>query len=504
MPQMGHLHPFEPRARGARLLRIAALSAALGAFSTAGGSGSALGLGEISEQSSLGEPLQVTIPVLVNDADLAGGELAPECFRLIASESRRAGDVPEVAFGRVALMRSAQGMFVIVTGHGTTSDPALSLTVEAGCRSRIRRDYTVLLDLPSIRPAVAEPVAVAGPLERRATASSPETAAPRAGASAAKASRSAPPAPAKATRPRATSTAAAPKSASSAARAALDVEANARVGTVREDAAPRLHVSRSAADSTPERSASDIARGKSDAEIRQDLEAETVVLQRRIAELSATLATMEADLRRATAARQAAEHSAKLPAAKPWGPWAWLIALVPLAALLESARRRIRSRQPPPQSLAPLDTPSMFDAGTFGGEPSTIGSLDEAANTSTFGPAVRSAAAAAAAAPPPSDDEASFEEDLLRYAEQRSAYSVLEREHPKVIASIVRDWGKPKVIAYLREILVSPRRTSIGFSRAAVSDLTFLQGLAMERAGYRADDNPWNIDLEGRRRTGAA
>jgi hypothetical protein len=104
------------------------------------------------------------------------------------------------------------------------------------------------------------------------------------------------------------------------------------------------------------------------------------------------------------------------------------------------------------------------------------------------------------AGPGRTDNDDAFDEDLLHYAEQSSAYSVLEREHPKVIASVVRDWGKPSVIAYLRDILVSPRNTKRPFSQEAVSDLIFLQGLAMERAGFRADDSPWQVELDHRRR----
>ena len=98
-----------------------------------------------------------------------------------------------------------------------------------------------------------------------------------------------------------------------------------------------------------------------------------------------------------------------------------------------------------------------------------------------------------------SDQDSSFDDDLLRYAEQTSAYSVLEREHPKVVASVIRDWDKPKVIAYLREILVSPGKSIRAFSREAVSDLMLLQGIAMERAGYQAKDNPWQVEIDSRR-----
>jgi hypothetical protein len=68
---------------------------------------------------------------------------------------------------------------------------------------------------------------------------------------------------------------------------------------------------------------------------------------------------------------------------------------------------------------------------------------------------------------------------------------------------VTRDWGKPKVIAYLREILVSPRRASVAFSREAVSDLMLLQRIAMDHAGYGPDDDPWRIQVDALR-TGQA
>ena len=101
--------------------------------------------------------------------------------------------------------------------------------------------------------------------------------------------------------------------------------------------------------------------------------------------------------------------------------------------------------------------------------------------------------------PPRSDQDETFDDDLLHYAEQASAYTVLEREHPKVVAAVVRDWSNPKVIAYLRELLVNPRKGTRPFSKEAVSDIIFLQGLAMVRAGYRSDDSPWQIELQHRR-----
>jgi len=128
----------------ARACRALALPAALGLLpALAGSAAHALGLGEIVQQSSLGEPFRVTIPVLVNADDLAGDELAPECFRLVSGDSERSTDLPQILFGRATLERSARGVQVVVSSNTIVNDPAMSFTVQAGCKLRIRHQYTV-------------------------------------------------------------------------------------------------------------------------------------------------------------------------------------------------------------------------------------------------------------------------------------------------------------------------------------------------------------------------
>ena len=453
-----------------------------------------LGLGEIVQQSSLGEPFRVTIPVIVNAEDLAGDELAPECFRLVASESQRGTDLPQIAFGRATLARNAQGVFVIVTSNTVANDPAMSFTVQAGCRLRIRHEYTVLLDPPIIREAVAEDSASA----QTTVTTAPQRSRAQGGSTSA---RSTSGARSSRTEKPSTQTRSAP-----APRPAAKAPATLAIAKGSDDSKPRLTVSRSS-DDRGAQGASDISRAKSDEEIRRDVEAETVVLQRRIAELSATLERMEAELRAATAARQDAERAAAKPPAPPaaaWGLAPWLAALILLPIVLVLALMLVRSRRMP--AFARLDAPTVSGEETLapsflqnGAARRSTASVDAASTKATLDThAARSTPRA-----DDSDEEASFDDDLLRYAEQRSRYSVLEREHPKVVKSVIRDWGQPKVIAYLREILVSPRRASIAFSREAVSDLILLQRIAMDHAGYGPDDNPWRIQADDLR-TGEA
>jgi hypothetical protein len=453
------------------------------------GTAVALGLGEIVQQSSLGEPFRVTIPVIVNAEDLSGDELAPECFRLVASESQRGTELPQIVYGRATLARNAQGVFVIVTSNVVASDPAMSFTVQAGCKLRIRHEYTVLLDPPIIREPVAADSAdasaavITAPQRSKAMAQGGSQA-PARGTSGTRSSR-APKPPAE--------TRSAP-----ASRPAAKAPVASAVAKATEDSKPRLTVSRSSDDRNAQGS-SDISRAKSDEEIRRDVEAETIVLQRRIAELSATLERMETELRAAKAARESAESAAARPPAPApaWQPSPWLLALVLLLVVLVLALMLVRSRRMP--AFARLDAPTVSGGETL--SPSLASNADAGKSDQVMGAGAAAATVdtrAMRSQPPEhdSEEEASFDDDLLRYAEQRSTYSVLEREHPKLVTSVIRDWGKPKVIAYLREVLVSPRRATVAFSRDAVSDLMLLQRIAMDHAGYGPDDNPWRIQVD--------
>jgi len=481
--------------RATRSLRIAAVCAVLGALPAFPGTTMALGLGEIVQQSSLGEPFRVTIPVIVNAEDLTGDELAPECFRLVASESQRSTELPQIVFGRATLARNAQGVFVIVTSNTVASDPAIAFTVQAGCKLRIRHEYTVLLDPPIIREPVADDSTAASIAEGT-------TATPRSGATAQRGIQ-APARGAGRARSPGTGTPAVQSRSAPASRPAAKAPSPAPVAKGPEDSKPRLTVSRSSDDRSG-RSASDIARGKSDEEIRREVEAEAIVLQRRIAELSATLERMEAELRAATAARANAERAAAQPPVPPptgWQPGPWLVALILLIVVLVLALMLVRQRRMP--AFAALDAPTVSGGETLA--PSPAPNAGARKRGPVGGPAATVDTHAAQSAPQEHDSEkeASFDDDLLRYAQQRLAYSVLEREHPKVVTSVIREWGKPKVIAYLREILVSPRRASVSFSRDAVSDLMLLQRIAMDHAGYGPDDNPWRIQVDDLR-TGEA
>ena len=69
----------------------------------------AIGLGEITQQSALGAPLRVVVPVIAGTAE----ELAGECVRIVAGD-RSADGIPEVRDARIALERTAAGVRIVV------------------------------------------------------------------------------------------------------------------------------------------------------------------------------------------------------------------------------------------------------------------------------------------------------------------------------------------------------------------------------------------------------
>jgi hypothetical protein len=105
------------------------------------GSVSAVALGNIALQSSLGQPLRVVIPVALS----AGETLNTSCLKLVRDPT---GGTPQLLTGRVSVERNAARTQLVVTTPRAMNEPALRLSVQAGCGGdTTRRDYVLLLDL---------------------------------------------------------------------------------------------------------------------------------------------------------------------------------------------------------------------------------------------------------------------------------------------------------------------------------------------------------------------
>jgi hypothetical protein len=326
--------------RGAWRMVRATMAAALAGLPVAL---SAAGLGAVAEQSSLGQPLRVAIPLLLGP----GEEIPAECFRLVAAERDPEG-IPQALFGRAVLERTGQGTRLVVTNPRPVNDPVLRLTVQAGCDRGVRREYTLFMDPPLIDvPAAAGEAAPAAV----AAAAAPPSAASRdrrqevEGASLAS-GQAAAVGGAVARKPGSTKKAGAPARKASAP-AKTSAPRRASLASTTEE--PRLKVSRAAPAATQEPAPKQ--QGPTDADVRAQeelanaLEAETVVLRQRVAELTALVDRMQEQVRAQDAQRKAAEEAAKAAEAAKASPmavaiawwdanWQLLLAIVVLPVLI--------------------------------------------------------------------------------------------------------------------------------------------------------------------------
>ena len=147
--------------RLARATKRALLLATLCIGSTVAISAQAIGLDEIAQQSGLGEPLRLVIPLLTDPSDeLAGEEFAGECYRVV---SPGANDLPQVQWAKVALEHRGGRALIVVSTAYPINEPIMRVAVRAGCRVSVSREYTVLFDpvsieAPMVADATAEPV----------------------------------------------------------------------------------------------------------------------------------------------------------------------------------------------------------------------------------------------------------------------------------------------------------------------------------------------------------
>ena len=342
----------------------------------------AVGLGQVTQQSALGQSLRIVVPVIVGP----GEDIAAECFRLSASE-REVDGVPQLAFGRLSLERSSAGAQLVITNARPVNDPVVRVTVQAGCETAVRREYVLLMDPPPIETplvaaeaeprvevaqAPAPPPAAAPP--RRARGS--ERAASAATRSAAES------APARERRRRPRRRARRPRQAPSLRRAPRPNQ-------------PRLTVSSAApinAANPRAANASEAEQARAQQELANAIEAETVVLRQRIVELTAMVERMQEEVRANELAQRAADEAAKAaPPAKATASsgdqnWLLLSAIVGLPLLLAGALLWRRRQQ--------RETVADWPAAS-------VASVPAPADPATVAPALQNAAAGMSAPIPP-------------------------------------------------------------------------------------------------------
>lgn len=128
-------------------------------------------LGEVVSVSPLGAPLRVEIrspgstPTSVAD-----------CVRVMAGDGAVSG-IERIREARVSLIGSGSEARLLVQRAEPVHEPVVQLMLRNNCGARLHRDYTLLLDPPAARPAVAAPARTAAPREpERARSTTPSTA----------------------------------------------------------------------------------------------------------------------------------------------------------------------------------------------------------------------------------------------------------------------------------------------------------------------------------------
>ena len=274
----------------------------------------AVGLGPVTQQSALGQSLRVVVPVIL----AAGEEFAAECFKF-ASAASNADGIPQIAFGRVVVERTAAGTQLVVSSPRLVNDPVVRLTLQAGCDTAVRREYTLLMDPPAIEPVItadsAQPteVAAAPPPVVRQPMRAARTKA-RDGVRGASTSRRAASSPtvAKPAAPK-------PKAVAKAAAKAAPQRPPPAVAVAR----PRLQVSSALPSGTAQKGArtpSEAEQEKAQQDLANAIEAETVVLRQRIVELTARVDRMQKEVEANEIAQRAANDAAKSSAAASTSP----------------------------------------------------------------------------------------------------------------------------------------------------------------------------------------
>jgi pilus assembly protein FimV len=224
------------------------------------------------------------------------------------------------------------------------------LTIQAGCETSIRREYTLFMDPPAIQPPV-----VAADSTARAEVAPPPRPAPRAADRARGAGARAGGA--------GDAGAGVRKPAPARSRAAAKTAAKRPPPAPAER--PRLTVSSAPPASAGTQAATAAENEKAQQELANSIEAETVVLRQRIVELTAMVERMQAEVRAQEVAQREAEEAAKAPPPAPEPDWweanALLLAVIVGVPLVIAAvllwRRRRDATTDVPRRLARTSAP---------------------------------------------------------------------------------------------------------------------------------------------------
>ncbi|MEO7760333.1 MAG: hypothetical protein ABIS68_00325 [Casimicrobiaceae bacterium] len=179
---MGDNRQIDARARANGLALRASFACSSLALCAVSLGSHAVGLGGYEIQSSLGQRLRMVVQVSARADETIDGN----CFKVnpftVASDG-----LPQLTAAQVTLERGSNTR-LIVTSLRPLTDPIIRVSIEVGCDTTLRRDFTLLLDPAPVldNPARAgTPAAVAGAPAPRPPAQQPESSgAPNQGAAA--------------------------------------------------------------------------------------------------------------------------------------------------------------------------------------------------------------------------------------------------------------------------------------------------------------------------------
>ncbi len=329
--------------------------------------GFALTLGGITEQSQLGQPFRIVVPVVGQPAD----ELSGECVKVVASRVKGGDDIPEISAANVALEQAGTSTRLVVTSRRPVNDPVVRITLQADCQQQeMRREYLMLLDPPAVDAPVVEANAGATVLNvaaspQDATATLPVTFPSQFD-----------PVAAVDNAPKSMT----PRSRSVEGKAAAGTDVPRKRPSTKNDG-PRLAVSRAVpeADATrPEgfarmsKSAQLAAVEEQEVVLRKRVEELTGLVERmqqeRIALLSAQVERLQAELRSSDAARRAAENAARTspwPTIARWNGenWPLLVGMLAAAGLATGGVLAWRRRKPRSSVFAEAPLMANSDSG---------------------------------------------------------------------------------------------------------------------------------------------
>lgn len=118
-------------------MKIKTISLLLGLFHL--GSASALGLGDLTVRSALGQPLHATISILG-----ATPSTTADCFSLSTNQ----GGLTPLVRAQLSLERTGSKTLLHIRTPQTLNDPIAQFVLNSDCEARLTREYILLLDPP--------------------------------------------------------------------------------------------------------------------------------------------------------------------------------------------------------------------------------------------------------------------------------------------------------------------------------------------------------------------